>query len=126
MNLMSRDGYPACETAIPHAYGATVTPPRTGRPGCPKAPYQAVPPSLTYATVTNRREKGRVIEIGTRADFVIVAAVLLALGMSKVCRAINTALVERENGTNRHRNARKSRRSYRSSKTGCITRRSRS
>ena len=113
MNLMTSDDYPAYETAILHAYGATITPPRTGKPGRPKAAYQAPPPGLTYATVTKRREKGRVVGIGTRVVFGTVAAVLLALGLSKVSRAINTAFVERENGTDRHRNARKT---YRSSK----------
>ncbi len=116
MNLMTSDDYPAYETAILHAYGETVTPPRTGKPGRPKASYQAPPPGLTYATVTKRREKGRVVEIGTRVVFGTVAAVLLALGMSKVSRAINTAFVERENATDRHRNARKARKTYRFSK----------
>ncbi len=116
MNLMTSDDYPAYETAILHAYGATVTPPRTGKRGRPKAPYQAPPPGLTYATVTKRREKGRVVELGTRVVFGTVAAVLLALGMSKVSRAINTAFVERENATDRHRNARKARKTYRFSK----------
>lgn len=116
MNLMTSDDYPAYETAILHAYGATVTPPRTGKPGRPRAPYQAPPPGLTYATVTKRREKGRVVEIGTRVVFGTIAAVLLALGMSKVSRTINTAFIERENGTDRHRNARKARKTYRFSK----------
>jgi len=66
--------------------------------------------------VTKRREKGRVVEVGTRVVFGTVAAVLLALGLSKVSRAINTAFVERENGTDRHRNARKARKTYRFSK----------
>ena len=35
---------------------------------------------------------------------------------SPVSRAINTAFVERQNGTDRHRNARKGRRTYRFSK----------
>jgi hypothetical protein len=116
MNLMTSDDYPAYETAILRAYGETIIPPRTGKPGRPKAPYQAPPPGLVYATVTKRREKGRVVEVGTRVVFGTVAAVLLALGMSKVSRAINTAFVERENGTDRHRNARKARKSYRFSK----------
>ena len=116
MNLMTSDDYPAYETAILHAYGETVTPPRTGKPGRPKASHQAPPPGLTYATVTKRREKGRVVKIGTRVVFGTVAAVLLALGMSKVSRAINTAFVERENATDRHRNARKARKTYRFSK----------
>jgi hypothetical protein len=116
MSLMTSDDYPAYETAILHAYGATVTPPRTGKPRRPRAPYKAPPPGLTYATVTKRREKGRVVEVGTRVVFGTVAAVLRALGMSKVSRAINTAFVERENGTDRHRNARKARKTYRFSK----------
>ena len=116
MRLMTGDDYPAYETAILHAYGATVTPPRTGKPGRPKAPYRAPPSGLTYATVTKRREKGRVVELGTRVVFGTVAAVLLALGLSKVSRAINTAFVERENATDRHRNARKARKTYRFSK----------
>jgi IS1 family transposase len=116
MDLMTSDDYPAYETAILHAYGETVTPPRTGKPGRPRAPYKAPPPGLTYATVTKRREKGRVVEVGTRIIFGTVAAVLLALGMSKVSRTINTAFIERENGTDRHRNARKARKTYRFSK----------
>ena len=116
MNLMTSDDYPAYETAILHSYGETVTPPRTGKPGRPKSPYQAPPPGLTYATVTKRREKGRVVEVGTRIVFGTVAAVLLALGLSTVSRAINTAFVERENATDRHRNARKARKTYRFSK----------
>ena len=44
------------------------------------------------------------------------AAVKAALGMSKASRAINTAFVERENATDRHRNARKARKTYRFSK----------
>jgi IS1 family transposase len=116
MSLMTSDDYPAYETAILHAYGETVTPPRTGKPGRPRAPYRAAPSGLNYAVVTKRREKGRVVEIGTRVVFGTVAAVLLALGLSKVSRAINTAFVERENGTDRHRNARKARKTYRFSK----------
>jgi hypothetical protein len=116
MNLMTSDDYPAYETAILGAYGMTVSPPRTGKPGRPKAPYQAPPPGLTYATVTKKRRKGRVVEVGTRVVFGTVAAVLLALGLSRVSRAINTAFVERENATDRHRNARKARRTYRFSK----------
>src|SRR4051794_38258325 len=116
MGLMTSDDYPAYETAILHAYGATVTPPRTGKRGRPRAPYQVPPPGLTYATVTKKREKGRVVEVGTRVVFGTIAAVLLAPGMSKVSRAIDTAFVERQDGTDRHRNARKARKTYRFSK----------
>jgi hypothetical protein len=84
MNLMTSDDYSAYETAILHAYGETITPPRTGKPGRPQAPRRVPPPGLTYATVTKKREQGRVVEIGRRIVFGTIAAVLLALGASKV------------------------------------------
>ncbi len=112
MNLMTSDDYPAYETAILPTYGETITPPRTGKPGRPKAPYRAAPPGLTYATVTKRPEEGRVVEVGTR----VVFTVALALGLSRVSRAINTAFVRRQNATDRPRDARKARKTYRFSK----------
>ncbi len=81
-----------------------------------KAPYKVAPRGLTYAVVEKTREKGRVVAIATRVVFGTMAAVVLALGMSRVSRAINTAFVEREDATDRHRNARKARKTYRFSK----------
>jgi len=109
MNLMTSDDYPAYETAILHAYGATITPPRTGKRGRPRSHYKVAPAGLAFAMVTKRREKDRVVEVGAWIVFGTAAAMLLALGMSKVSRAINTAFVERQNGTDRHCNARKAR-----------------
>jgi hypothetical protein len=43
MKLMTSDHYPAYETAILNTYGAMVTPPRTGKPGRPKAPSKKAP-----------------------------------------------------------------------------------
>ena len=51
-----------------------------------------------------------------------MAAVLAALGMSRVSRAINTSFVERQNGTDRHRNARKARKTYRFSQGLAVSR----
>jgi IS1 family transposase len=116
MNLMTTDGYPAYETAILAAYGETVTPPRTGKRGRPRAPYKVAPKGLTYAVVEKVRAKGRVVKVLTRMVFGTMAAVALALGMSRVSKAINTSFVERQNGTDRHRNARKARKTYRFSK----------
>jgi IS1 family transposase len=116
MNLITTDGYPAYEEAILNAYGETVTPPRTGKRGRPKASYKVPPQGLTYAVVEKTREKGRVVKIVARVVFGTMAAVAVALELSKVSRAINTAFVERQNGTDRHRNARKARKTYRFSK----------
>ncbi len=116
MRLMTSDSYPAYETAILGAYGETVTPPRTGRPGRPKGPYKAPPADLVYATVEKVRKKGRVVEILTRVVFGTMAAVAAALASSRVSRTINTSFIERQNATDRHHNARKSRKTYRFSK----------
>ncbi len=116
MRLMTSDAYPAYETAILDAYGETVTLPRTGRPGRPKGPYQTPSASLVYATVEKVRKKGRVVEILTRVVFGTMAAVAAALMGSRVSRSINTSLIERQHLTDRHHNARKSRRTYRFSK----------
>jgi hypothetical protein len=116
MNLITTDGYPASEGAILEAYGQTVTPPRTGKPGRPRSPYKVAPPGLTYAVVEKTRQKGRVVAVVTRVVFGTMAAVTAALGLSKVSRAINTSFVERQNATDRHRKARKARKTYRFSK----------
>ena len=116
MGLITTDGYPAYEEAILNAYGDTVTPPRTGKRGRPKAAYKVPPEGLTYAVVEKTRAKGRVVAIATRVVFGTLAAVAAALGVSGVSTAINTAFVERQNGTDRHRDARKARKTYRFSK----------
>jgi len=116
MDLITTDGYSAYEEAILDAYGETITPPRTGKRGRPKASYKVAPKGLTYAMVEKTREKGRVIKIATRVIFGTMAAVAAALGMSSASRAVNTSFVERQNGTDRHRNARKARKTYRFSK----------
>ena len=116
MRLMTSDAYPAYETAILAAYAETVTPPRTGKPGRPKGPHKVPPAGLVYATVEKVREKGRVVEILTRVVFGTMAAVAAALKGSRVSRSINTSFIEREDLTDRHHNARKSRKTYRFSK----------
>jgi hypothetical protein len=116
MRLMTSDAHPTYETAILNGYGEEVTPPRTGKPGRPKGPYKAPPPGLAYATVEKVKKKGRVVEILTRVVFGTMAAVAEALAGSRVSRSINTSLLERQHLTDRHHNARKSRKTYRFSK----------
>ena len=116
LDLITTDGYPAYAEAILNAYGETITPPRTGKRGRPRAPRKIAPAGLTYAVVKKTREKGRVVEVVTRVVFGTMAAVMAALGMSRVSRAINTSFLERQNAIDRHRNARKIRKTYRFSK----------
>jgi hypothetical protein len=112
MNLITSDEYPAYKPAILSAYGQEVVPPRTGNPGRPKAPYKVAPPELQYATVHKTRKKGRVVKVDFRVVFGTVVGVRAALTQSVVSRALNTAFLERQNGTDRNRNARKVRKSY--------------
>jgi IS1 family transposase len=120
MNLITSDEYKPYKKAILKAYGRTVQPRPTGRRGRPRAARQVAPPDLHYATVHKTRRKGRVIKIDFRVVFGTMAAVLAALAASTVSRMINTAFVERHNGTDRHHNARKARKTYRFSKDWAI------
>jgi len=108
----SRDEYRPYKTALLEVYGETVCPPRTGRRGRPRLPYQVPPPTLHYGTVHKTRRKGRVVRVEERVIFGDPDEVRALLARSAVSRKINTAFIERNNGTDRNRNARKVRRTY--------------
>lgn len=110
--LITSDEYRPYKTALLDVYGETVRPPRTGRRGRPRLPYQVPPPTLHYGTVHKTRRKGRVVRVEKRVIFGDPDAVRALLARSAVSRKINTAFLERHNGTDRNRNARKARRTY--------------
>src|SRR4030042_1606102 len=112
MNLITSDEYRPYKRAILKAYGQKVAPPRTARRGRPKGSYRVPPPQLKYATVHKTRRKGRVIKVDLRVVFGTQVEVAAAIEASAVSKTINTAFVERHNGTDRNRNARKVRKSY--------------
>src|SRR5262249_24781638 len=93
-------------------YGQEVQPRRQGRRGRRPAPRKRPPKGLKYATVHKTREKNRSVRVEQRVGFGSRAAVLAALALSLGSTAGNNVLVERENGTDRNRNARKVRKSY--------------
>lgn len=111
-SLITTDEYSAYEGAILEAFGTEVVPPRTGRRGRPRSPYKVAPEGLNYATVHKARKKGRVVKVTTRVIFGTAATVAAALEASAASRTVNTAFVERHNGTDRNRNARKVRKTY--------------
>jgi IS1 family transposase/transposase-like protein len=111
-DLITTDEYAPYAGAILEAFGEEVVPPRTGQPGRPRKPYKVVPAGLNYATVHKVRKKGRVVEVARRLIFGTAATLEQALANSGVSRAVNTAFVERHNGTDRNRNARKVRKTY--------------
>jgi hypothetical protein len=112
MNLMTSDENPAYAVSILDVYGDEVAPARTGRPGRPPSPYKVPPKGLQYATVHKIRENNRVVQVETRIVYGTKASVAKALEASAVSTAVNTVFVERHNGTDRNRNARKVRKTY--------------
>jgi len=112
MNLMTSDENPAYVKAILATYGEEYRPRRRGKRGRQPAPRKRPPPGLKYATVHKTREKNRVVSVEPRVIFGTAAAGVAALAVSLVSAAVNTVFVERENGTDRNRNARKVRKTY--------------
>jgi IS1 family transposase len=115
--LLTSDELPAYETAIDHVYGVPEEPQPTGRVGRPAIESKRrIPAELKYATVHKEREKGRVVAILTAVVLGTWPAVAGALERSQASRTINTSFLERHHLTDRHHNARKSRKTYRFSK----------
>jgi IS1 family transposase len=112
MNLMTSDEYPVYKTAIFEAYAVEQEQPRTGSCGRPRKPKKILPKNLKYATVHKERKNGRVVKVTTRTVFGTMAAVMTALAVSLVSTVVNTAFVERHNGSDRNRNRRKVRKTY--------------
>ena len=110
--LITTDEYSPYEGAILEAFGTEVVPPRTGKPGRRRKSYKVAAAGLQYATVHKTRKKGRVVDVVTQVIFGTAAAVQAALDNSGVSCTVNTAFVERHNGTDRDRNARKVRKTY--------------
>ena len=75
-------------------------------------PKNKLPPDLCYATVRKTREKGRVVEIVIALVIGVVSLLRDYLTRSRVSNTVNTAFVERQNGTDRGQNSRKRRKTY--------------
>ena len=112
MNLITSDEYKPYKKAILKAYGKKIVSPATGKPGRPKGSRIIAAKDLKYATVHKRRRKGRVVKIELRVVFGSKSDIQAAIEASAVSKTINTAFIERYNGTDRNRNARKVRKSY--------------
>lgn len=101
--LLTSDAYPPYREAIVQTYG---------RPGTGPAPGVRLPKQLCYATVRKRRAGGRVVEVIRAVVLGTLALLGRLLGRSAVSQVVNTAFVERHNGTDRRRNGRKHRKTY--------------
>src|SRR3954452_14571003 len=114
--LLTSDEHAPYETAIKEVYGIEQPQPRRPGPGRPPKPVKVVPPGLCYATVRKRREKGRVVEVVRALVFGTLYLLGGLLRRSTASTTINTSFVERNNGTDRHQNSRKRRKTYALSK----------
>jgi IS1 family transposase len=116
--LATSDEYPVYETGINEVFSRPVVAPRESpRPGRPAlSPERRLDPGVTYATVRKEREKGRVVAVHRTVVLGGQPAVDAALKASVCSRTINTSFVERQHATDRGRNARKARKTYRFSK----------
>lgn len=105
LNLITSDEYPAYATALAEVYA---------EPDGPTAPRRW-PDWLVYATVHKTRKHNRVVKVEARLVFGTLRSLAAAL-LWAVLRCVTTVFIERSNGTDRHRNSRKARKTYRFSK----------
>jgi IS1 family transposase len=109
LNLITSDEY----SAYPAAIAAVYAEPEPSPPGQPAV--ERLPEELVYATVHKTREGNRVVKVEARLVFGTLVNLAAALVWA-VLGFVNTVFVERSHGTDRHRNSRKGRKTYRFSK----------
>jgi len=97
-------------------YGKATPRERQGTRGRFPNPILTPPSDLVYAVVHKHRRKGRVVKTEIHQIFGTPVQLEAALLQSPVSRKVNTAFVERSNGTARHRNSRQVRKTYAFSK----------
>jgi hypothetical protein len=114
--LMTSDEYAAYETVIATTFSEVVPRTPSGPGRRPLSPARRPAPGLAYATVHKERRQNRVVAVHRRVALGSQQAVDQALRASVCSRTINTSFVERRHATDRGRNARKARRTYRFSK----------
>jgi len=121
LHVFFSDQRPPYQEAILRAFGREFQPERRGRRGrLPKVRLEP-PPNLLYVQVVKERRKGRVIRVWTKIVFGGEEALAKYLEDSPVSRHVNTAFVERENGTLRHHSRRLTRRTLAfSKKLACL------
>jgi hypothetical protein len=115
-NLFTSDELSHYARALLETYGIPTPRKRNGSRGRFPHPLLTPPEGLVYATVHKHRRKRRIIRVEPRLLFGTSAQLEAALASSPVSSKVNTAFVERYNGTARHRNSRQVRKTYAFSK----------
>ena len=115
--LITSDEYPVYARAIEETFSEPVPAPPGRKPGRPRIiPGSRLSDDLVYATVHKHRENNRVIAVDQKLIFGPPEKLEDVLGESAASCRVNTSFIERQNGTDRGRNARKARKTYRFSK----------
>ena len=107
--LFTSDEFEAYYGELLLQYGHWVQPGRRGSRG--RQPHPRLEPreELLYATVHKTRENGTVVKVEPRLRFGTPERLASALSASKSSDEVNTSFLERQNGTDRNRNKRKTR-----------------
>lgn len=112
LDLIATDEYKPYKEAILYHYGAKIKQERNGKTGrLPNPKYEPIQ-GLNYVVVHKTREKGKVVNVELKTVFGEQEDVEKALQKSRVSKCANTSFVERYNGTDRHQNSRKVRKTY--------------
>ena len=114
--LTTTDDCSAYANVLLDQYGKTVEPSTTGKLGRPRKPFKQWPEGAVYATVNKSYGKGTVTAVARKLVLGTEEDLAQALESSSVSGKINTAFVERQNGSDRGYNARKVRKTYKFSK----------
>ena len=114
--LVTTDEHASYEASLLDVYGISYRPRRKAKRGPKKKLKKRWPKTLNYATVKKARKKGRVVDVTTTLVAGDEKLLADALEASPCSGAINTSFVERYNGSARHFNARKQRKTYSFSK----------
>jgi hypothetical protein len=110
--LATTDEFDAYYSELLLQYGVWLQPERRGNRGRQPLPRLEPPEELLYATVHKTRENGKVVKVEPRLRFGTEERLSAALAASKSSTAVNTSFIERQNGTDRNQNKRKTRKTY--------------
>jgi len=108
--LIMTDAFGPYFTAIELVFGNPPRPRPSGQGR--KRPPDPPPPQVNHVTVCKQHKDGRVVKVETKAALGTAESVARALEASTVSTVGNVAFLERHNATDRHRNARKARKTY--------------
>jgi hypothetical protein len=115
--LITSDEYPVYAGAIEETFSEPIPAPPGRKPGRPRIiPESRLPDDLVYATVHKHRENSRVIAVAQGLIFGRPETLEDVPGESAASGRVDTSFIERQNGTDRGRNARRARKTYRFSK----------